>query len=192
MKACFETVILPRLKMRREELMTTREEMLAKLPKPLGPAPAQTGSPDPPGIIFMIDGEKTCLDAALQVFGDAIEADPTLKGLRLVKLSASCSKSEQPCDVSPSYRVMKGLFKSWKHNISMIPVPEYMQLVEAPDPAPHSKGIARCLHEFLQTTEGTALHRLQRKERGERMGDHRYLPPQPWPGTTANSNPNYL
>lgn len=48
----------------------------------------------------------------LSIFDAEIDRRPELKGWILIKLAAACSKTQQPCDVSPIFMALKTLAKS--------------------------------------------------------------------------------
>ena len=60
----------------------------------------------PPAIISF-DGEHKFLHAMECVFVHSISDNKDLKGITLIKFAAACSKSQQPCDVSPCFLVLK-------------------------------------------------------------------------------------
>jgi hypothetical protein len=75
---------------------------------PGGPAPAESEPETPranPRIVLTLDGEDTHLQALYdQVVDTGLAAR---EGIELVKFCASASKTQQPCDVSPMYRIIK-------------------------------------------------------------------------------------
>jgi hypothetical protein len=58
-----------------------------------------------------MDGEETHLKAALNIFvdhnGGHINTPSPSEGVEIMKFAASASKIQQPCDVSPSYMILK-------------------------------------------------------------------------------------
>ena len=131
MVSTFERVVLPRLKTLRDKVMARRAHAAAQLSALRPGEETPSRAPEVPGMIFAIDGESSCLEAAMLVVANAIELDESLKSLHLVKLAASCSKSQQPCDVSPVYRSLKALFSNWKAIERQAPRPAYMELIDA-------------------------------------------------------------
>jgi hypothetical protein len=73
--------------------------------------PMQLDGPpdDPPRIILTLDGEEKHLTAVCNVIIDRGLAES--QGIEVVKLAASASKIQQPCDVGPMYKVLKQALK---------------------------------------------------------------------------------
>lgn len=149
MKAVMETVVLPSLK-QLVDLVRKKKRFQAQLLRQEVPQVAEPEEPLP--IIFMLDGEATGLSAAMAASAQAVEADPQLKKLYLVKLAANCSKTQQPCDVSPLYRSMKEKLKAWKLDqkaaVMARVLPGYVAVVED-RLSPLAKGSKEVYREFF-------------------------------------------
>lgn len=63
-------------------------------------------------VILLFDGEHEFLTQMIATCITELEMRPELKGWILIKLAASCSKTEQPCDVSPVFMALKALSTS--------------------------------------------------------------------------------
>ena len=63
-------------------------------------------------VIMLFDGEHEFLTQMIAICIAELEMRPELKGWILIKLAASCSKTEQPCDVSPVFMALKALSAS--------------------------------------------------------------------------------
>lgn len=83
------------------------------------------------GIVLSIDGEHDQLEALLGLFDDTLSAHPQASVFNVMKLAAACSKTQQPCDVCPSFMVMKRLVKLYGNGKVVAVRPRYMDTVMA-------------------------------------------------------------
>ena len=103
-------------------------------PAPAAAAPAlasgdATTSPIAPlrRIVISLDGERTGLEAAMETAAAVLEEEG-MRDVELLKFSAACSKTQQPCDVSPVFRVLKQIYKARSFEKSA-EEPAFMELV---------------------------------------------------------------
>ena len=75
MVSTFERVVLPRLKKLRDKVMARRAHAAAQLSALRPGEETPSRAPEVPGMIFAIDGESSCLEAAMLVVANAIELD---------------------------------------------------------------------------------------------------------------------
>lgn len=114
MMTAIRDILVPVAKARRDRIMKetkARAEEAARL----APGAAAAAEAKRPRIILTFDGEAAHLNAALDIFVDHVLPAVKDEGFELMKFAASASKTQQPCDVSPSFTVLKYLFLVKKH-----------------------------------------------------------------------------
>ena len=130
MRLTFTDVVIPTLLKLQAEVQQERARTASIIATLRRKDPSTLRQQNSPPIIFMIDGEASCLEAAMTVLAEAIQENESMKTLHLVKLAASCSKSQQPCDVSPIYRSLKALLRHWREMKKEVPRPAYMEIID--------------------------------------------------------------
>ena len=65
-----------------------------------------------PAMLLSCDGEDSHLRAVISTFCTNPPASWKNQGFQVVKYAASASKAQQPCDVSPSFKVLKSIIKT--------------------------------------------------------------------------------
>lgn len=121
----FDDIVVPSMLRARDEYMELARSVAGAATEASaddqGAAPAQ----QKPGIVLTLDGEQRCLVAAM-------EAMPPTSDIRLVKLAASCSKTQQACDVGKGFLALKGtMSKAEYENPRQCHLPGYFPLLKA-------------------------------------------------------------
>lgn len=82
-------------------------------------------------IVLTIDGEYTQLDAMISAIAQHVDAAGAAGNIELIKFSASCSKTQQPADVSPCFMVLKSIAKrEMREELPPSALPTYHDVLE--------------------------------------------------------------
>lgn len=108
--------VIPAAEAHRDKELTLLED-LNDAPSASGPAPAGVAAASPKhAILIGMDGERNGLQSAMEVMVDLYDELPDQrKSIGLLKWSAACSKTQQPLDVGPLFRVSKQLKSKYEH-----------------------------------------------------------------------------
>jgi hypothetical protein len=104
-------VVIPIINDMREGIVCLAAARAAGTPLGHAGPPATAAALAAERVVLLLDGEYITLTECLTIFLEEIDAHPELAGWVLLKLAAACSKTQQPCDVSPLFMALKALTK---------------------------------------------------------------------------------